>query len=238
MSIITKMPIYNIFIVACILTGICLIALIFTICFTRKITKLANTQHKENKAISVTSVKITDTHKFDKPLKIFRITTIITASLSILTMSTYLYFNHKALKYGAHDGYMHIESISSINKNAKYGFIESDNIPDDLTGCIIIYFKYGCNDCARIHDALIKSLNDNNVKNYYFVSSQSEIGKKLRQTYPIDAVPTGIYVRKDKDANVGHYTKVLYDITADSDATNIFVEDNLLYLINAQKDGE
>lgn len=236
MDFILKTPIYNLFIAACVTTGLCLISLVVMVIFDKKIVKTTNEIDTDKAKIK--TIKVTNIKKYKIPMNISRICTIIFAIISIIGMTTYMYFNHKALKYGAFDGYMHVESISSINDNAKYGFIESDDIPDDLSGCIIIYYKFGCDDCARVHDPLLESLKKNGAENYYFVSSRSKIGEKLRETYPIDAVPTGVYIRRDKNANVGHYTKVLYDTNSTAEDTDIFVEENLLYLINAQKEGK
>lgn len=70
-----------------------------------------------------------------------------------------------------------------------------DKVPEDLRGNIIIFYKYNCPDCESIYRNLVQ--HTINEKDIYFSASNSEQGKKLRETYPITDVPCGIYVHKD-----------------------------------------
>lgn len=70
-----------------------------------------------------------------------------------------------------------------------------DQVPEDLRGKIIIFYKYNCPDCEGIYKYLVQYTD--NEENIYFSASNSEQGKKLRETYPITDVPCGIYIHRD-----------------------------------------
>lgn len=109
-----------------------------------------------------------------------------------------------------------------------------DKLPSKLQQCIIIYYKFGCADCEGIYDNLKISIQDK--ENIYWVSSRSEQGKKLRELYPIDAVPTGVYIYSDSTASAPRYIKkVLYER---DDGGNVHLHKvNLERLLELQADG-
>ena len=83
-----------------------------------------------------------------------------------------------------------------------------DNI-DDLNQCLILYYRFGCPDCAATFKDISSRVKD--VDGVYWVASRSDQGIKLRETYPVAEVPAGIYIRKD-GTTVDY---VLYYKTAD-----------------------
>ncbi len=153
-------------------------------------------------------------------------------ALSGLLFSISVYFSHKAIKYGAFGNFEEVETISSVLKNTDKGFIESDNIPEDLHGSIIIYFKYGCPDCSGIHDALLQAVASHPDNKIYFVSSRSEFGKELLKTYGVDAVPSGIYI--PKNSTDLYHIEVLYNLDHKPGEPVIFMSENFETLINMQ----
>lgn len=85
-----------------------------------------------------------------------------------------------------------------------------DKLPSNLQQCIIIYYKFGCKDCEGIYKELQGSIKD--TQNIYWVSTRSNQGKKLRELYPIDAVPTGVYIYSDSTSSAPHFIKkILYE---------------------------
>ena len=112
--------------------------------------------------------------------------------------------------------------------------IEKSPIPDkyDETkakGKILLFYKFGCNDCEAIYDDLSKTVSDADV---LWISTRSDTGKKLVEEYKIEEVPSGVYVRENAYNDALPYTKkLLYTVNADGetkfDKTAI---DRLLYL--------
>lgn len=85
--------------------------------------------------------------------------------------------------------------ILSLNKNS----IKETNIDvADLKGKAIIYVRYECPECIRLHDQLAV------VTDMIFLSSRSERGRLARTTYNINLtdVPQGVYIDPNGDAMV------------------------------------
>lgn len=103
-----------------------------------------------------------------------------------------------------------------------------DKLPDNISGCIIIFYKFGCKDCETIYQELSDYVDSRD--NIYWVSSRSSQGKALLANYPIESIPTAIYIHENSDGNA--YTKkTLYQ--KDRDGNTIFdtnAMDRLLYL--------
>lgn len=175
---------------------------------TVKIDKFSKKPSKVWKAIGIIS-------------KIIAIIAVITALVSMIAYSK---LNTSALKHGAYDGIQKTQTVNDIIDNVNHGFVESTDIPDDLTGCILIFFKYGCPDCYDIHDDLVSYIEENDIKDIYFVSTRSEYGKNL--IYPdgtdgnclIDGVPSIIYYCKD-NSDMENYHEYLYDVNDDGSKT-------------------
>ena len=83
---------------------------------------------------------------------------------------------------------------------------EEDIPPANKKGVIFIYYKFGCEDCEAVYHELKQAFEKANV-NVYWVSTQTENGKKLLDSYPVEEVPTGIYVRKQNYNDALSYTQ-------------------------------
>ncbi len=102
---------------------------------------------------------------------------------SLISIFAYSYINQRAINCGAYDNIQSNQSIEDILYYTDNGYTESDNIPSDLSGKLVIFYRYGCPDCAAIHNDLIKYLSDNNIDDIYFISSRSNTGQKLLYPY-------------------------------------------------------
>lgn len=70
-----------------------------------------------------------------------------------------------------------------------------DDFYDDPTGCLIIYYKFGCPDCEAMHQQLTDLTAD--MKNIYWISTRSEQGQTLLEKYPVSEVPSAVYIKHD-----------------------------------------
>ena len=108
-------------------------------------------------------------------------------------------------------------------------------LPDNLNGCIIIYYKFGCPDCEAVYDELKDKLSDK--PNVYWASSRSKQGKKLLEKYPVEKVPTGIYIYKNPEQNATDFVqKQLYE--KDENNNTILQEDNLNRLLELKSNNQ
>lgn len=89
-------------------------------------------------------------------------------------------------------------TLEQINTAAKVAPTASET-PDNLSGAIVILYKFGCPHCENIYPGLTKKLEGK--KNVYFVPSGSKLGQKLVKQGKIAQVPTGVYIRKKALAN-------------------------------------
>ena len=136
-------------------------------------------------------------------------------SISLLSIVLYSVIFTKAEKYGAYGDFYKKNSLAEIQYNITNGFIDqSDEVPDDPKGCVIIFFKWGCTDCLNIHDALVERLTEYDLFKTYFVSSRSDKGQELLAEYPMDSVPSGIYIYYDMSKGISYQGHVLNDGTS------------------------
>lgn len=145
---------------------------------------------------------------------------IITMILLILLMGEYIV----ATFHGLYTTDLTVKQLHTGIKNTPV----EDKLPDDIEGCIIIFYKFGCTDCGAIYEDLSAYTKD--LENVYWISSRSEQGKALRVTYPIESVPTAIYIHVNSDDN--SYTKKA--LHADDNNGNTILDtsafERLLYL--------
>lgn len=80
--------------------------------------------------------------------------------------------------------------ITSIEHSPK-----EDKLPENLKNTIILYYKFGCEDCESIYEDQTQAFHE--LKNVYWISTRSEQGKTLRKTYPVNKVPSGVYITND-----------------------------------------
>lgn len=118
-------------------------------------------------------------------------------------------------------------TISEIEWCSENSPVE-DNLPDNITNSIIIYYRFGCKDCEAVYPELSNEIADK--ENIYWISTESKQGKKLLESYPVTSVPTGIYIHSNNTVKSPSYTqKSLYinDKNTVLDRTNL---ERLLYL--------
>ena len=137
--------------------------------------------------------------------KIIGLCFILIGIIGFSASGVYIYaksLEAKALSHG-------LESTNISLSDIKYGIQNSpkeDIVPKKLAGNIIIYYRFHCDDCeATYHD--IKAEFEKNGANVYWISSRSKQGKKLLESYPVEEVPTGIYIRKNNYNDALEYTK-------------------------------
>lgn len=140
---------------------------------------------------------------------------IIAFALALICLFGYSLIFSQARKYGAYGDFYKKNTLSEIQYNIAHGFVDqSDEVPEDPKGCVIIFFRWGCPDCTNIHDALLEKMKEYDLYKTYFVSSRSDRGQELIEQYPIEAVPSGIYIYYDMNSGVPYQYKVLNDGTA------------------------
>ena len=120
--------------------------------------------------------------------------------LSYTTISFALF--HIAYQHGYRE-YM-TQDIQEIIYSVKHTPIE-DTLPDDLTNTTIIYYRFGCHDCNKIDNQLQEKFK--NSPNTYWVATRSAQGKDLRKDYPVESVPSALYIDNQK---IG----IVFDLTA------------------------
>lgn len=221
----------------------CIVVSVTAIIFTA-ILMIYSNHHAERTGTQITKndddrVEITRISKqSDKSyFAILKIATLIVYLVAIICMFIYAYYENRAIKYGAFGDFTQTETISSITNKTNAGFIDqSDILPDNITGCILIYYKYGCPDCMAIHDELVSTLANVNTSKVFFVSTRSEKGLQLLKKYPVDEIPSAVYISKDQTTSHGYYVSLLFDEHSTDNAQ--YLESNLLDLINLQTEEE
>ena len=130
----------------------------------------------------------------------------------------------EANQHGCEDLKMYTlqELTDAINTSPK-----EDTLPENLSGSIILFYRFDCADCEAVYHQLSDLIKDHSRA--YWVSTRSKQGKKLRETYPIKEVPSGLFIMDN-----GHY-KLSDLITAQHLYTDAL--DELLFLQrNYEKD--
>ncbi len=77
-------------------------------------------------------------------------------------------------------------------------------LPDDRSGKLIIYFRFGCGDCEAVYPELSERLDGQEV---YYISTRSVKGRELLDAYPVPETPSALYVYPDGN---GYATVQLY----------------------------
>lgn len=156
--------------------------------------------------------------------------TLLAAALCALTI--FCWFRHVAQQHGAYGDVLKTETIATVRDRSKHMFIDhSDNLPEDLSGSILIFFKYTCDDCYDTHGQIMDTLAQEQAENVYFVSSASEKGTELVSQLNVKAVPWGVLVGEN---NTPVISDILYD-EFETEPDNKFIKENLMKLIQAQR---
>lgn len=174
-------------------------------------------------------VAVTASVTINKRPKILKLCLMFACIAFIAGAWSYIEYN-MALARGMKDKNTSARSVIASNMYTPF----EDKLPNDLTGSVIIYYKYGCPDCEAVYPALSKRLSDTN--NVYWISTEGDQGKLLLQLYPVDEVPSGIYIRnKDYNQSITYTSKQLY--TTDETGNVVLDEDALDRLLYLQSEG-
>lgn len=179
-------------------------------------------------AVSNTNLKPT------KPaaLKASKITTIVSLILWILFVTALIIIGVQIDTAKSHGMYQKNMPFAEMVLSNKKSPAES-KVPEKLAGSIIIYYKYGCDDCEDIYEDLSNKVKDKS--NVYWISTRSQQGKKLLKNYPVDTVPSAVYVRNDTfNGNILFTSKLLYTKTGNKAVIDNESLERLFYL---QKEG-
>lgn len=152
---------------------------------------------------------------------------IVSLCLCILTLIPALSITAVAKNHGMQS--INIKITDAID-NIKYTPVQDKKLPEDQRGCIIILYKFTCNDCKAIYNELSETLKQ--TENVYWISSESELGKSITEDLEITEVPTGIYMRYNNYNNSVKAVKYSLATTDTSDniILNKTVIERLLYL--------
>lgn len=150
------------------------------------------------------------THKTCKTNKKQHLRTGIRFASAILGLAGFVYLLagiQTTSIAASHGMYQDNLSWSEITQNIRTTPTE-DKLPKDLTGCLILYYRFGCSDCEAVYPAMSVFFED--YEDIYWISTRSDQGKQLRETYPVSHVPTGVYIT---DSGTGVYRTMYFDST-------------------------
>lgn len=173
--------------------------------------------------------------KKDKPVNktLTRIVTVLSAVVTMtgcITGAVSFSKYNTALSHGLYNNDITIKDMLSFTDSTPV----EDSLPEDLTGCIVIYYKFDCSDCSAIYSDLKSQIADKD--NIYWVSTRSKQGSELIKKYPVEEVPSGIYIRKDSLGNTVPFTnKKLY--TEDENGNSVLNQESLDRLLFLQTEG-
>lgn len=149
-----------------------------------------------------------NTRKEIKYLMLWRFLTSCTVFLTGITWIFSLNLFYTAYQHGFRE-YMK-QNIHDIINSVEYS-PEEDTLPNDITNITVIYYRFGCKDCEKMYHSLSEKFD--NVSDVYWIATRSKQGTKLRETFPIETVPSAIYI-SDKE------TAVLFELYTKSTENN------------------
>lgn len=161
--------------------------------------------------------------------------------IGVIFLSGTIILKNKALKHGAYTDekydYMKSDDVFMIKSRINHTPIDQSKelaSIEDQKGFIIYMYRWSCGDCEQVYDKVKRIVKDNNVENFYFVSSRSELGKTIVKTFNITEVPSMVYIRQS-----GGYTiKYITEQNGDQDHTVTLREDEVMRLIELQQRGD
>lgn len=74
---------------------------------------------------------------------------------------------------------------------------DNKNVDNLKPADIVIYLRYDCKDCHRAWPELKERLKDKN--DVYIIYTRTPRGKAIRERYPITDVPSGIFIKNEKE---------------------------------------
>ena len=171
-----------------------------------------------------------DNRKLSKFIAVFRVAAAIPAILLIIIFANIAAAYTKGMQYINWNN-MTLKQITETASRTP----AASKTPDDLSGAIIILYKFGCPDCEGIYPELKTELQGRN--NVYFVPSGSKLGQKLIKTSGILEVPTGVYIRRKPLANgAAQNNMILY--TVNKDGKPVLNKNALEHLLWLQEKGK
>lgn len=97
-----------------------------------------------------------------------------------------------ARSHGYADGWD--QSPASLWEDIEKSPVE-DRLPRDMSGSILMYYKFGCEDCNELGEELYAALSS--LAPTYRIATRSPTGRKLIEQYPVAEVPACVYFRHD-----------------------------------------
>lgn len=164
-------------------------------------------------AIVILFIIILALHNLKRPLTksvyIIRVLSFATFLLIITTITSSiatLFVNYQIQAYGAYtdESYDYTkEDIVTLWYRMTHSLRDqSKELPADKSGCIIVLYRWGCDDCENAHKQLYQTIQNNT--DVYAISTRSELGKSLVKKYGIIEVPAAVYIENDTE---NKYTK-------------------------------
>lgn len=229
-NIITNMPLIQLSMVAAMIIFIAIVLIIVNeITYRRCTTK---TVVKESELSNANVFSVTKDDSLHKTLVFAEIFFLVCGLAMLLCISC---FSAQAKIKGAYGDFEKEETIASIYEAMAYGFTdESNDLPENLNGSIIVYFKYGCKDCYKIHNEIESMLTDS--AGIYFVSTKSNRGEELLENYPVPEVPAAVYIL-NTPSDLEYVSVLLYEPSNENTDDSVFIKENLTQLIELQKEG-
>lgn len=157
------------------------------------------------------------------------ISTIVFCTLTVTILAIYGVFYAKAFSKGMPIADLYRESTLAISERI-CALPDESELPEDLTGCIVIVYRWGCQDCDDVMPVLRNRLSENPA--VYYCSSRSPQGKALLEQYPVAQVPAGIYIAHDPGLN--YVQQLLFDPGTD-DGPSTLNENALDVLLDFQR---
>ena len=108
------------------------------------------------------------------------------------------------------------QPIELFRQNRINHQVELEYTPQD--GDIVIYVRYGCPGCELIYNEL-STIAQNN-KNIYFISTRTDTGRTLMETYPTTSVPSAVLIGSNIPYVSLIYTTEYGDLIFDESALN------------------
>lgn len=150
------------------------------------------------------------THKADKTDKTNRLKNGIRFTSAVIGLAAFAYLIagiQTLMTASSHGMYQNNLSWKTITESIQTTPKE-DKLPKNLTGCIILYYRFGCSDCEAVYPAMSEFFDG--YDDVYWISTRSKQGKTLLETYPVAHVPTGVYIT---DSGTGIYRTMYFDST-------------------------
>lgn len=163
-------------------------------------------KNKEQAPYVTDTNKITATTQTDNPTGIIIGWTTFTLGM-ILLITTILLFILAPL-HGMEKANIKTTNFIDVLTSTINTPMQSKANPKDIKpGSIIIYYKFDCPDCHAIYKDLSKNIKG--ISDVYWISSRSTTGEKLLKEYPVEEVPSAIYIRNNTLSGSTKYSKFL-----------------------------